>query len=174
MGDPSGRGLLRGVEVTEWLGFFQSSASAAATLIGLVVIAISINVARILAYPHLPARAAAAIAPLAGVLVVTLLGLVPGQPLFLFGLEALAAGAAMGLLGILILAGGSPRDVVVPPLRRWSNLLLNQAQSLPFVVAGVLMMLRNPAGAYWLAPGVVFSLLAGLVNTWVLLVEILR
>ena len=158
----------------EWTNFLQSSAGASATLIGLVVVAISINLTRILAYPHLPARAAAALAPLAGVLVVTLLGLVPGQPLALYGAEALVAGVAMWATGLSMVLKAGPPGAAVPPFRFWANLGVNQAQSLPFVIAGGMLLLHHPAGLYWIAPGVIFSLLAGVMNTWVLLVEILR
>ena len=130
--------------MTGWEAFLQSSAGASATLIGLVVVAISINLSRILEFPHLPARAGAALVPLASVLVVALLGLVPAQP------------------------------ERVPPWRSWANLALSHAQSLAFVVAGVLLATHNSAGAYWLAPGVVLSLIGGLASTWVLLVEIVR
>ena len=160
--------------MANWTNFFQSSAGAAATLIGLVVVAISINLTRILAYPHLPARAAAALAPLAGVLIVTLLGLVPAQPLRLYGAEAFVIGAAMWASSLSTALRARSQTSVVPPLRFWANLGVNQAQSLPFAIAGGLMLLHQSAGLYWIAPGVIFSLLAGVMNTWVLLVEILR
>jgi hypothetical protein len=158
----------------EWTSFFQSSAGASATLIGLVVVAISINLTRILAHPRLPARAAAALTPLAGVLVVTLLGLVPSQPLFLYGAEALVVGAIMWVSGLTTTMWARSQPALVTTLQFWSNFGLNQAQSLPFVIAGALLLLHQPAGLYWIAPGVIFSLLAGVLNTWVLLIEILR
>jgi hypothetical protein len=46
--------------------------------------------------------------------------------------------------------------------------------NLPFCICGVLLMRGSEAGLYWLAPGCIFSLLAGVANAWVLLVEILR
>ncbi len=157
-----------------WAGFFQSSAGASATLIGLVFVAISINLARILAYRHLPARAAAALAPLGGVLLVALLGLAPDQPRWLYGLETLVTGVVMGLSGVPIWVAYRPDGGIVSPLRRWSNLLLHEAQSLPFVVAGLLLICGRAGGLDWIVPGVVLSLISGLTNTWVLLVEIVR
>jgi hypothetical protein len=157
-----------------WEGFLQSSASASATLIGLVFVAISINLARILAYPHLPARAAAALAPLGAVLVVALLGLAPDQPRGFYGGETLVAGVIMGLSGVPIWIAYKPGRENVSRLRRWSSMLLHEAQSLPFVIAGVLMIAGRPEGLDWIVPGVVLSLLSGLTNTWVLLVEIVR
>lgn len=39
----------------EWATFFSAELAARAALAGFVVVAISINLARILSYPHLPA-----------------------------------------------------------------------------------------------------------------------
>ena len=41
----------------EWANFFTAELAALAALTGFVVVAISINIARILSYPHLPTRA---------------------------------------------------------------------------------------------------------------------
>jgi modulator of FtsH protease len=157
-----------------WSSFFQSSAGASATLLGLVVVAISINLSRILEYPQLPRRAATALTPLGGVLVVSLLGLVPSQPPWLFGLEALIAGAAMWISSGAMSMRPSLRHPDIPLWRFWANLLMVQAQSLPFIVAGIMLMAGNPAGGDWIVPAVIFSIVAGLTNTWVLLIEILR
>lgn len=48
------------------------------------------------------------------------------------------------------------------------------AATIPFCVAGVGMLFGMPGAIYWLAPGFVFSFIAGGVSAWVLLVEILR
>jgi len=157
-----------------WSGFFQSAAGASATLLGLVVVAISINLSRILEFPHLPDRAAAALFPLGGVLVVALLGLVPAQPIRLFGLEILATGAVVWISTIGSMIGTRSRQAGIPAWRFWASLVLNQAQSLPFIVAGALLITGNSGGADWIVPGVVFSILSGMTNTWVLLIEILR
>jgi hypothetical protein len=139
-----------------------------------VAVAISINLSRILEFPHLPARAGAALVPLASVLVVALLGLVPAQPVATFGLEILAVGLLMWLSALAVAFRVRTQTERVPPWRSWANLALSHAQSLAFVVAGVLLATHNSAGAYWLAPGVVLSLIGGLASTWVLLVEIVR
>jgi hypothetical protein len=41
-------------------------------------------------------------------------------------------------------------------------------------VAGMLLALGFPSGLYWIVAAMVASLLAGLMNAWVLMVEILR
>jgi hypothetical protein len=41
-------------------------------------------------------------------------------------------------------------------------------------VAGATLLVQAGGGLYWLIPSVLTALIFGLVNTWVLLVEILR
>ena len=157
-----------------WASFFQASAGAGATLTGMLVVAISINLGRILSIPHLPDRAASALIPLAGVLIVSALALVPGQPPVLFGAEALVAGAVIWATTGMILVRSALATSGMPPARIASHLLISQAQSLPFVVSGVLTLIGARGGLYWMVPGIVAAFLGGILNTWVLLVEILR
>ena len=42
------------------------------------------------------------------------------------------------------------------------------------MVGGVSVMLHAGGGLYWLVPGIVVGLIGGIVDTWVLLIEILR
>src|ERR1700744_5822659 len=89
----------------DWAGFFEAELGAAAALAGLVIVAISINIARILADPTLPGRAGETLVAPTGVLVVASFALVPGQPAAFLGAETLLSGVAMGLIpGLIILA----------------------------------------------------------------------
>jgi len=51
---------------------------------------------------------------------------------------------------------------------------MNAAASLPIIAGGMLLILGSAVGRYWLAAGVVISLIAGVFNAWVLLIEIMR
>jgi hypothetical protein len=84
-------------DATDWTEFFTASAGAAAALAGLVFVAGSINVERILQFKGLPERALATVLLLLCVVLVSLIGLIPGQ-----GQRALAA----ELLGTGLLFGG--------------------------------------------------------------------
>ena len=94
--------------LSEWQTLFSVQAESAATLTGLVFVAVSINLSRILSSPGLAGRAAESIAQF---------------------LQFLAA--------ICLLTGSS-------------------------------------AGLYWLVPGFLLSFFAGVVNAWILLIEINR
>jgi hypothetical protein len=157
-----------------WSDFFAAEAGAAAALSGLLFVALSINLVRILEAPHLPGRAAESLAMLVGALIVCSLGLVPGQPGTLLGGEYVAAGFVMWLFPTVNWLGGGRRYV---PDRVWKRIvppLMGQAATLPFVIGGALIMAGHWEGLYWLPPGVVFCFLASVLNAWVLLVEILR
>ncbi len=45
---------------------------------------------------------------------------------------------------------------------------------MPFLVGAITLLAESGGGLYWTAAGIVGSLVAGVVNAWVLLVEILR
>ncbi|MGH3750272.1 MAG: hypothetical protein ACRDT8_23055, partial [Micromonosporaceae bacterium] len=85
-----------------WADFSVAVAGAGAALAGLLFVALSINLDRILAGSHLTARAAHALLLLGTPLVISLLLLIPGQSPPVLGAEltlvGVAAGAALGWL----------------------------------------------------------------------------
>ncbi|MEJ0025902.1 MAG: hypothetical protein WDN01_07735 [Rhizomicrobium sp.] len=168
-----GKGKAR--RMGDWTGFFAAEVGAAAALAGLVMVAISINLSRILDDPMLPGRAVETLVLPTGALVASSFALVPGQPPLVFALETALTGAAMWLVPVLLQSGvrgaqGRGRD-----LRNFlPRVLLAQLSSVPIVVSGVLIYLGSEAALYWMVAGIVTSLIATVINAWVLLVEILR
>jgi hypothetical protein len=76
----------------EWSDFFVAVAGASAALAGLVFVAVSINVDRILGLPGLPDRALATVMLLLSVVLVSLLALIPGQSRGALAAELLVVG----------------------------------------------------------------------------------
>jgi len=138
------------------------------------VVAISINLSRILSFANLPTRAGEALILLVGAIVLTSVALVPNQPAMLVGAEM----AAVGLVTLAAPLVNQVRlwnlDAGVPPALRFVRTAVILAASAPFLIAGVLLFWGSSAGLYWAAAGVIVSLVAGVWNTWILLVEILR
>ena len=93
-----------------WDNFFVAEAGAAAALAGLVFVAVSINLTRILEYPHLPARAAETLIALLSVLVVTTFALVPGQSARAYGVEIGATGLVIWTIQTVLLVRAQKMD----------------------------------------------------------------
>lgn len=157
-----------------WSDFFVAELGAAAALAGLVMVAISINLTHILAHPDLPARAGETLVAPSGVLVACSLALVPGQPPSWLGGELVAVGLVMLVAPVRVIAVLFRRGAAVGPAYIVGRCAIAALSCLPFVIAGTLLMAQNPCALYWLVPGVIVSLIATVLNAWVLLVEILR
>ena len=80
----------------QWHDFFLAQAGAAGVLTGLVFVAVSINLQKIVSDPRsgLAGRAEEALVLLVAVLVASVLVLVPGQGLGMLGAEVLVVGLA--------------------------------------------------------------------------------
>jgi modulator of FtsH protease len=152
-----------------WENFLIAEVGAAAALSGLVFVAVSINLTRILALPRVSARAGETLFFLMSVLAVASCGLVPGQSIEAFGGE---------ILGIGVISWGTVcwlwlRDVSTPALRRsWlvSRLCIDQMSTVPLLIAGMSTLGHRGGGLYWLVPGVLCAFAGGMLNAWVLLV----
>lgn len=160
--------------LSEWQSLFAAQSGAAATLTGLVFVAVSINLARILETPGLSGRAAESIAHFLQVFFVCTATMIPRQPMPALAVEILAIATLS--LGIQVTAqiryaksrSGHPLVWLI------MRIVQTQLAGLPFVVAACFLILGSPTGLFWLVPGFVFSFVAGVANAWVLLIEILR
>jgi hypothetical protein len=160
--------------IAEWTTFLAVQAGAAATLTGLVFVAFSINQTKIMEFPGLPGRAMESLLQFLEVFLVCTVALVPRQPERMLAIELLIISVifwvaqVIGQIRYLRLRAGHP----------WSwfvyRFALSQLGSVPFLVAGIALLVGAPSALYWLTPGFVFSFVAGIVSAWVLLVEILR
>ncbi|MES1198458.1 MAG: hypothetical protein ABUS48_00560 [Pseudomonadota bacterium] len=159
-------------QIEHWRDFFVAEAGAAAALAGLLFVAVSINLPRILEFKHLPTRALEALAALISVLVIATFALIPDQSLATLGYEI--AGAGLTITVVQIFALVLSHQGVAKYVSWTQHALMNLTPPLPFLVAGVLMILGDANGLYWLVPGVLLSFLAGVLGAWVLLVEIHR
>jgi hypothetical protein len=160
--------------MADWSNFFNAEVGAVAALTGLIVVAVSINLTRILAFAQLPARAGESLVILMGALLIAGFGLFPGQPAAAFGAETLVIGlvalavALQNLWRSRIPVAGVTRGKIF--LRAFVNAVV----VLPLVIGGALLLSGSMAGVYLIAVGILASLAAGVWGAWVLLVEILR
>jgi hypothetical protein len=156
----------------EWATFFSAELAALAALTGFVVVAISINLSRILSYPHLPTRAGEALIGPVGAITVTSFVLIPGQPAVLLGAEVLAVGLVTVIAPIAFQARSWPfrKDAGERIVRAVTSVGFNLA----FVVGGAVLFAGAPAGLYWIAAGDILCIIAIMLSAWVLMIEILR
>jgi modulator of FtsH protease len=161
------------IQTADWGNFFVAEVGASAALTGLVAVAISINLARILAFKTLPGLAASALILLGSVLVLTSAALIPHQPMIVFGLETLAIALAMLIVPALI----QVRALKVEPMptrRTIIRAIINGVPGLAVLIASILLIFGHASGLYWIAAGAISSLISGVLIAWVLLIEILR
>jgi modulator of FtsH protease len=158
----------------EWQSFFSVQASAAATLTGLVFVAVSINLRHIMSNRGLPGRAAESLVQLLQVFFVSSVLLVPRHSPRVLATSIFG----IALIAWVIQTVAQVRYAKARGDEPWSWLLtrvfMTQLGTLPFCVAATFLLLGSSAGLYWLVPGFIFSFLAGVLSAWVLLVEILR
>jgi drug/metabolite transporter (DMT)-like permease len=159
--------------IADWSNFLIAETGAAAALTGLIFVAVSINLQKIVEYPGVAARAGEAIALLTGILLAGTFGLAPNQSMRVMGGEFFTIGALLWLMTVTFHLGQLNRR-----RRPWwwliSRAFLCQCATLSFCVAGISLILGHPNGMYWLIPACVFSFVASMTSAWVLLIEIVR
>jgi hypothetical protein len=160
--------------IAEWSTYLALQAGAAATLTGLVFVAVSLNVKSILSNTGLPSRAAESLLQLMGVFFIASLVLVPGQSPKMLGVEVFVIGSVSwiaqvnGQIRYMFNRTGHPLTWLT------YRALGTQLATLPYCIAGVEIFIGAPWAPYWLAFGFIASFAAALFSAWVLLVEILR
>ena len=158
---------------SEWTDFFLAAAGASAALAGLVFVAVSINVDRILRLKGLPERALATVLLLLGVVLVSLIGLIPGQSRSALAGEWLG----VGLVFVVVILRLTSRSMAGHHARlahtfgHWALVVLG---TVPVVLGAVGLFAEAGGGLYWVAAGIVLATTGAVANAWVLLVEILR
>jgi hypothetical protein len=159
---------------SEWSDLFVAAAGASAALAGLVFVAVSINIERILKYPGLPERALETVVLLVGVLLISLVGLVPGQSHVALGLELLLVGGVTGVVVARQPATSSDPDTVAERARVRTRWAVRIAGTVPLIIGGASVLVESGGGLYWIVAGIAFAIVGAVANAWVLLVEILR
>ena len=155
-----------------WENFFVAQVGASAALTGLLFVAVSINLSRILQFPHLPGRAAETLIVLLAVLCAASLGLVPHASRRTFGVELVAIWAvASTCVARIQVPDARTRD----PNARWRvRIVTTHVPLLAFLGGGVSLLAGAGGGLYWLLGGILACFVASALNAWVLLVEIQR
>jgi modulator of FtsH protease len=164
---------MHGYSTAGWENFFVAEVSAAAALAGLLFVAVSINLTRILEYKSLPGRAAEALLILLNALSIASVALVPGISATTLGCAVLGIGGVVWLVTVAIQIHAAR----LPGTRRkWiaGRAVTAQAATLPALISGASLLAGAGGGLYWIVPAALLSFVAALFDAWVLLVEIHR
>ena len=166
------------VSLAPWVPFFSATATAAAALVGLIIVAMSVNVKAIVAIPTMPSRASSTIANVMVVLIVSVVALVP-----VVGL----AGLGVVLVLATLLAGVLAGDAAVRLIRsrgddasspgRVSAIARGLLGIVPLVaslIAGIMLLVADGGGLVALAVAIVLIFIESVINAWVLMIEIRR
>jgi hypothetical protein len=157
-----------------WTEFNVAMVGATAALAGLLIVAMSVNIAEIMKTATLPARAAAAIATLVVAIVASALGLVPDQPAWAFGLEITAATLVAGALELHAIRAIA-REAGPTTGERVAKSVVGIVPIAAFLCGSVLLLAGVAgAGLAWLAAGSVLAVAAAILYSWIVLVEVLR
>jgi hypothetical protein len=162
------------LHLEDWQTILSVQAEAAATLTGLVFVAVSINLAKIIAFPGLPSRAAESILQFLQVYFICTVAMVPGQSATPVAAEILCIALVSWVMQAIAQVRYARLKTGHPKLWLIIRLLQTQLASVPFFVAVACIFAGQRAGLYWLVLGFVFSFIAGVGNAWVLLVEVVR
>jgi len=156
----------------DWSELFVASAGASAALTGLLFVAVSVNIERILNFPGLPERALQTLLLLLSAVLVSLIGLIPGQSTTALGVELLVASIvfAAPIYALMFKTMPGARDYAHPAV----HLSLILPGTLPLIIGSVSLIALAGGGLYWIVAGLLGAILGASINAWVLLVEILR
>jgi hypothetical protein len=166
------------LDLDAWVPFFTAAAGASAALVGLIIVAMSVNVETIVGIRSLPARAIATIGALTYVVVTSVFALVPalqpawfGVVLLLFALPSLGF-AIDAAVRVVRDHGGGDEDVSRSGII--GRAVVGLIPIAVALVAGVLVLVGSTAGLVLVAVAYVLVFLTSVLNAWVLLIEIRR
>jgi hypothetical protein len=163
------------VPVQDWVAFATVAGAAAASLTGLLFVAVSIRIDVIGPSPELRNRSAQTLLLFGTVMVISIVLAIPGQAHGPLGAELIALGVMAGA-GMLALnrraqsgaespgahAVGHVLDVIAP----------NAVTSVLVLVSGALVAAGVHAGLYVLVVPVIAALVGGVVSAWLLLTRL--
>jgi hypothetical protein len=168
-----GRRAVTAYDADGWGAFATSFAGAAGALLGLAFVAISFNLNDILKSDALPGRAIETLVFFAYPLAASLLLQVPG--LSHVGLGVGAAILAAGLAFLVHVNVPRWRREKTDPLSwRLTHVMPALLMTALAAVGAIGEMTTSIGGLYWIAGAMAIATSSGVINSWVLLVEIKR
>lgn len=160
--------------VASWHEFNVAIVGAAAALAGLVIVAASVNIGDIVKAVSLTSRLAAGIGGLVLAITASAVGLIPAITPVAYGVTMLVVGAIFTVFPAQaarrIFENHAPENVARP-----LKALVGFVAPLAYLIGSILLIAGLPAaGLVVFAAGSVLAIMAALLISWVVLVEVLR
>jgi hypothetical protein len=155
-----------------WDTVAEITGGAAATLTGLLFVAVSIRVDYIASSQELRNRAAQTLCLFGAVLITAVLIAIPGQSYRALGLELIVL-AVITSVSLYLLDRRAKINRSSEPIARVLEMLApNQVTSVLLLVPGILLALGQRAGLYVLIVPMLEALVGGIANAWLFLTKI--
>ena len=155
-----------------WSDFTVVSGGAAAALMGLLFVAVTLRIDAISRAPDLRSRAAQTLTLFSVALVAALLLAVPSQPRQVFGAELIAL-AVLGGVAMIALNKRAKRVPHQDPIARVLDRVGPNITTIVLIgAAGVCTALNETWGIYLVVPAALAALIGGVLSAWVFLTSI--
>ncbi len=164
---------MRAYDLHAWTGFLTATVGAGAGLAGLIFVALSINLDRLVVRPKLAARAGETVAVLIVAVIVAALGLMPLGRVG-YGIALVAIATPVCIVTLILQLSQGPDSPDHPYWWFLSRIAVIQCTTFPLVLAGVSMIIGKGGGLFWLGAGVLVAFAGSVYNGWILLVEVVR
>jgi len=157
--------------MADWGVFATIVGGAAAALLGLLFVAVSIRIQVIAGSTELRLRAAQTLSLFTAMLLVAVLLAVPGQPARVLGIEVIVL-AVLTAVTLLVLDRRATAPSPTPLGRAIQRINPNVVTSVTLLAAGILMVVVGEAGIYVLVAAVFVAFVGGVLSAWVFLIHV--
>jgi hypothetical protein len=160
------------VTVQSWDTFAVIAGGAAAALLGLLFVAISIRLNVVAGSQELRNRSAQTLVLFGIVLLLAVLLAIPGQSRILLGAEVVVL-AVLGGVGLDVLDRRAGRSRNRQGISRVLDLIApNAVTTVLLLASGVLLLCNLEAGLYFLVPPVIAAFVGGLTSAWLYMIRL--
>ena len=157
-----------------WHDLFVATAGAAAALAGLIFVGISINLQKILSFSKLPERALMPLILLLIIIILSIIFLIPQQPLKRLGIEILIMAILIWMITLKIDYSIYKGTDAKYKKESFFNCIFDQLSVIPYTLNAIFFICNNKNGVFFSVAAIILSFIKVIADAWVLTIEINR